>query len=54
MGSGGDWVGRELTASCEGAGGRHQRALLEIEIHPDQPASRLQDGYPRWLGADRD
>jgi hypothetical protein len=43
---------RELTATCQRAGRRHQIALLDIQIPADQAASRLQAAYQRWLGAD--
>jgi hypothetical protein len=42
---------RELIATCQRAGHRHHIALLDINIHPDQPASRLLAAYRRWLGA---
>ena len=42
---------RELIATCQRAGQRHQIALLDINIHADQPASRLLAAYHRWLGA---
>lgn len=32
---------RELIATCQRAGQHHQIALLDINIHPDQPATRL-------------
>jgi len=43
---------RELVATCQRAGHRHDIALLDINIHADQPASRLLAAYRRWLGAD--
>ncbi len=42
---------RELIATCQHAGNHHHIALLDINIHPDQPASRLLAAYRRWLGA---
>lgn len=42
---------RELIATCQRAGQRHQIALLDINIDADQPASRLLAAYRRWLGA---
>ncbi len=42
---------RELIATCQRAGQPHQIALLDINIHPDQPASRLLAAYRHWLGA---
>jgi len=42
---------RELTATCQRAGHRHQIALLDIQIPADQPAALLQAAYRRWLGA---
>ncbi len=43
---------RELIATCQRAGQRHHIALLDINIHADQPTSRLLAAYRRWLGAD--
>ena len=43
---------RELIATCQRAGHRHHIALLDINIHADQPTSRLLAAYRRWLGAD--
>ena len=43
---------RELIATCQRAGYRHHIALLDINIHADQPTSRLLAAYRRWLGAD--
>ncbi len=40
---------RELIATCQHAGRRHQLALLDITIHADQPAARLLAAYRRWL-----
>lgn len=42
---------RELIATCQRAGHRHHIALLDINIHADQPASRLLAAYRHWLGA---
>ena len=42
---------RELIATCQRAGQHHQIALLDINVHPDHPASRLLAAYRRWLGA---
>lgn len=42
---------RELIATCQRAGQRHHIALLDINIHANQPASRLLAAYRRWLGA---
>lgn len=42
---------RKLIATCQRAGHRHHIALLDINIHADQPASRLLAAYRRWLGA---
>ena len=42
---------RELIATCQRAGHHHHIALLDINIHADQPASRLLAAYRRWLGA---
>ncbi len=42
---------RELIATCQRAGQRHQIALLDINIHANQPASRLLAAYRRSLGA---
>ncbi len=41
---------RELIATCQRAGQRHQIALLDVNIDADQPASRLLAAYRRWLG----
>ncbi|MBA3840504.1 MAG: hypothetical protein H0X55_09475 [Thermoleophilaceae bacterium] len=43
---------RELIATCKRDGRRHQIALLDIDIHTDQPASRLVLAYRRWLGVE--
>lgn len=40
---------RELIATCQHAGQPHQIALLDINIPPDQPASRLVAAYRHWL-----
>ncbi len=42
---------RELIATCQRAGHRHHIALLDINIQPDHPTSRLLAAYRRWLGA---
>jgi hypothetical protein len=42
---------RELIATCRHAQQKHDVALLDINIHPNQPASRLITAYRHWLGA---
>jgi hypothetical protein len=43
---------RELAATCQRAGRRHQIALLDIQIPANQTASRLQAAYRRWFDAE--
>ena len=40
---------RELIATCQRAGHHHHIALLDLNIHPDQPTARLLAAYRRWL-----
>jgi len=42
---------RELIATCQHAGRKHDVALLDTNIHPDDPATRLLNAYRHWLGA---
>jgi hypothetical protein len=42
---------RELIASCQRGEQRHDIALLDVDIHPAEPAARLLAAYRRWLGA---
>ncbi len=42
----------ELIATCQRTARRHQIALLDIDIAPDQPASHLLAAYRRWSGAE--
>ena len=41
---------QELIATCLHADRQHQIALLDININPDQPASRLLAAYRYWTG----
>ena len=41
---------RELLATCQRAGHRHQIALLDVHIHADAATSRLLAAYRRWVG----
>jgi hypothetical protein len=41
---------RELIATCQRAGRRHEIALLDIDIHADPPTSRLLAAYRHWVG----
>ena len=43
---------QELIATCQHAGQRHHIALLDLNVNPDQPASRLFAAYRRWTGAE--
>lgn len=40
---------RELIATCERAGRRHEIALLDVEVQADAPTSRLCAAYRRWI-----
>jgi hypothetical protein len=40
---------RELIATCQRAGRRHDIALLDIDIHADPATTRLLAAYRRWL-----
>ena len=39
---------RELIATCEHNGGRHQMALLDIELNGDPTTNTLVAAYRRW------
>jgi hypothetical protein len=41
---------RELIATCQRAGRRHEVALLDIDIQADPTTSRLIAAYRRWVG----
>lgn len=41
---------RELLATCQRAGRRHEVALLDLDIHADPATSRLLAAYRRWVG----
>jgi hypothetical protein len=41
---------RELIATCQRAGRRHEVALLDITTDGDPTTSRLLAAYRRWLG----
>ena len=42
---------RELVATCQRNGRRYEIALLDIDIQPDPPTSRLIAAYRRWVSA---
>ena len=42
---------RELIATCERRGRRHEIALLDVQIDADTATSRLLAAYRRWVGA---
>jgi hypothetical protein len=44
---------RELIASCQRAGLRHEIALLDVNIHADPPTSRLLAAYRHWVGDEK-
>ncbi len=41
---------RELIATCERLGRRHEIALLDVQIDADAATSRLLAAYRRWVG----
>jgi hypothetical protein len=41
---------RELIATCQRAGRRHEIALLDVQLHADAATSRLLAAYRRWVG----
>jgi hypothetical protein len=41
---------RELIATCQRTGRRHDVALLDIDIDADPDTSRLLAAYRRWVG----
>lgn len=41
---------RELIATCERAGRRHEVAVLDIDLHGDPLTSHLLAAYRRWAG----
>ena len=40
---------RELVATCERAGRRHEVALLDVDLDADPETARLIAAYRRWL-----
>jgi len=42
---------RELIATCEHHGRRHDIALLDIDVRADPTTARLTAAYRRWLSA---
>jgi len=41
---------RELTATCQRSGRRHEVALLDVDIHADPATTQLLAAYRRWIG----
>ncbi|MDQ3632584.1 MAG: hypothetical protein M3417_15205 [Actinomycetota bacterium] len=42
---------RELVATCQHAGSRHDIALLDVDVDAHPALARLIAAYRRWLGA---
>lgn len=42
---------RELIATCQRTGRRHEIALLDVQIDADAATSRLLAAYRQWVGA---